>query len=472
MSPSLVIHWRSSFQLILRIYRSPTSQNINLETVNPFPNPKFYACVDYQDDYVQPLILQALATCVSPNSYALISSLSSLPTPATPVLQIKPYEAIDFTHVLAHPSTSIANAYITRIALIRKHYLARTISAWNSKTPNNPLQNLTKPTIDFELDYSEFLDEALLEAYEIHQSFDRNAALPPESQEWWILKPGMSDRGQGIRLFSTEAQLRSIFEEWDLDSEPNSEPGSASIMEPPPIDPDISTEVKGKDIITSHLRHFVVQPYIDSPLLLLEFLNRKFHLRSYVLAIGALRVYIYDEFLALFATQPYHPPSFPFNPNVHLTNTCLEPPTSTATTANAPNPSTIALFSTLPSPLHLPGQWKSTTKDTIATATGQLFLAAARTQRAHFQVLPNTFEIFGVDWLVDAHGAVWLLEVNAFPDFAQSGDVGKGVVQGVWEGAVELLVDEAGFFPGRRADGGKVEKSGMRMVLDVDLGVR
>jgi D-alanine-D-alanine ligase-like ATP-grasp enzyme len=34
-----------------------------------------------------------------------------------------------------------------------------------------------------------------------------------------------------------------------------------------------------------------------------------------------------------------------------------------------------------------------------------------------FQTLPNAFELFGVDFLVDANGDVWLLELNAYPDF-------------------------------------------------------
>lgn len=358
-----------------------------------------------------------------------------------------------------------------RKALIRKNYLARTVAAWTSKNPTNLLQTMTKPTLDFELDYSEFLDDALLEAYELHESFARNQTLPPDSQEWWILKPGMSDGGQGIRLFGTEVHLRSIFEEWDSDSEIDPESERVSHLETPTLDANTPAQAQGTGIITSHLRHFIVQPYIDPPLLLSEFHNRKFHLRSYVLALGALRVYVYNELLALFATEPYQPPSYPFNRYIHLTNTCLHTPTLTDPTNSVDNPK-IVLFSALPSPPHLPGDWKSTVKKTIAAATGELFLAAARTQSTHFQPLPNAFEIFGVDWLLDSHGAPWLLEVNAFPDFAQSGDVGRGVVQGVWEGVLKLLVAKWGFLSGGMKEIGEPEDMKMQMVLDVDLGRR
>ena len=86
--------------------------------------------------------------------------------------------------------------------------------------------------------------------------------------------------------------------------------------------------------MTSHLRHFIAQPYIHPPLLLPPELvaalgNRKFHIRTYVLAVGALKVYVYKDMLALFAAKPYIPSRAPDSvPNddlsAHLTNTCLQ----------------------------------------------------------------------------------------------------------------------------------------------------
>ena len=442
--------------------------------------PSFHALINYEDPYVQPLILSALERKLPPSSYRLISSLSDLPTPSTPCLQIRSYESLDFHHLMAHPQTSLANAYIIRKALIRKHWLAHTISSWLSKHPDSILKNHVKPTPDFELDYAEFLDEALVEAYELHESFARNAPLADNApeREWWILKPSMSDRGQGIRLFSNEDELRSIFEEWEADA-PDSD------LSEPDSDPDNKPSDRNNDgnesrsaaaaIMTSHLRHFVAQPYISPPLLLPSLGNRKFHLRSYVLAAGALRVYIHEEMLALFAARPYEPPSSSLDLGIHLTNTCLQPHPRSSN----PHPNPVHLLSTLP----LPFPHTSLT-DQISTATAQLFEAAARAQMVYFQTLPNAFEIFGVDWLVDEGGTAWLLEVNAFPDFAQSGPEGEGVVRGVWEEAVGIAVggffgvgDERGFFGvgeekgffGVGEDKGN-RKGGMRKVLDIDLG--
>lgn len=428
----------------------------------------FHALINYEDPYVQPLILGALESHLPPISYTLISSMRSLPMPTSPVLQITSYETIDFTHLLDHPSTSVANAYVIRKALIRKHYLAHTISAWSSKNPNGTLKEYVKLTLDFELDYAEFLDEALIEAYELQESFVRNEALPPAEREWWILKPGMSDRGQGIRLFSTESELKNIFEGWEeselvSDDEP--------VLELAMTKGETHASALGTStdaVITSQLRHFVVQQYIHPPLLLPSHQNRKFHLRCYALAIGALRVYVYEDLLALFAPLPYTDPSHPgpFNPHVHLTNTCLQ---------TQPSSKIVRLLSSLPSTApNLAQDWKSSAFTQIATATGELFLAAARTQSTHFQPLPNAFEVFGVDWLLDATGHAWLLEVNAFPDFAQSGDEGKAVVRGLWEGILGLVVGEFfdGVRDGKAGDGHEVENWGMKEVLNVDLGRR
>lgn len=63
---------------------------------------------------------------------------------------------------------------------------------------------------------------------------------------------------------------------------------------------------------------------------------------------------------------------------------------------------------------------------------------------------------------------MWLLEVNAFPDFARSGELGRGVVGGVWEAVVGLVVEGGVLGGGGEGKG----KGGMREVLDVDLGRR
>lgn len=461
---------------------------------------KIYALINYEDPYVQPLILSALEKRLPSSSYELITSLSQLPTPSSRLLQFVQYESIDFDHLMEHSSTSLANAYVIRKALIRKHYLSTTIANWITKYPDSVLKKHVKPSVEFEVDYAEFLDDALVEAWELKESWARNEELGDDEdgasssrKEWWILKPGMSDRGQGIRLFSSEQELTEIFEEWDPDSDNEDEEEDA------PSDSNTQQLKIEKDedngIITSQLRHFIAQPYIHPPLLLTPPNNpisdlRKFHIRTYILATGALKLHVYKPMLALFAAHPYLPPwSTDVEPNsqesmrAHLTNTCLQD--------SGDREGSVGLFWDLPDTLptqpsfsgsstseggdagrkvNVPSNWKDTIFQQICDITGSTFEAAARGMSIHFQPLPNSFEIFGLDFMVGINEETgglntWLLEVNAFPDFRQTGSDLQGLVNGLMEGAVEKGIKP--FFGLEGAENGDMVE-----VLDVDLGRR
>ncbi|KAL2364963.1 hypothetical protein RJZ56_002111 [Blastomyces dermatitidis] len=456
----------------------------------PFKIPKFYALVECQDPYVQPLVIQAIRARLHDIPYELIFSLCELPDTSSPLLQYRVYEQCDFEHVLSHPTTSLVNTYVIRKALIRKHFLSNTVSNWVVKHPNSVLKTHYKPAVDFELDYAEFLDEALVEAYELRESFEANEGKEKAEKEWWILKPGMSDRGQGIRLFNSESSLQEIFEGWE-DGQSDSEDGVDS--EDGNVDANANKESENDDnrdvnhgIITSQLRHFIAQPYIHPPLLLPSESNRKFHIRTYVLAVGSLQVYVYREMLALFADKPYLPPWHSSGDRIddltrHLTNTCLQTDRDGTAKRNAVR-RFWALEDTAPSSfsssttgdLDSNTNWKESVYEQICAVTGEVFEAAARGMLVHFQTLPNAFEVFGVDFLVDSSGKVWLLELNAFPDFRQTGDdLKEDVVGRLFEAIMEVAVKP---FFGIEKDieraRGRAEALGLQLVRDLDMGMR
>jgi hypothetical protein len=408
---------------------------------------------------VQPLIVDALQTLQS-TPVRLISSLSDLPDPTDRVLQFTSYESLHFEHAMQHPRTSLVCAYVIRKALIRKHFLSNTVSTWLVKHPDSKLAKHFKPCVHFELDYAEFLDEALVDAWDLHESMTENEQKESAADRaWWILKPGMSDGGNGIRLFSSLDELQAIFEEWDneepdSDAEVHSDDGSGSEGK--------QGAVLDGNAMTSQLRHFIVQPYIDPPLLLPEYGNRKFHIRAYVLAVGALKVYVYREMLALFAARAYASPSSTGGADAldlgqHLTNTCFQDETTKS--------SSVHRFWDLESVV-MPGGWKEAMFRQICDVTGEVFEAAAREQMVHFQAIPNGFEVFGVDFLVDKDANVWLLELNAYPDFKQTGvDLQDAVVGGLFREVTKVAV--APFF-------GQVESDSadMPLVKSLDLGRR
>lgn len=122
-----------------------------------------YSIIDCDVPYVGELVEKALVSRLGDNAQTKrISSISELPDSSSPVFQYCEYERIDFEHMLSRPSTSLGCAYIIRKALIRKHYLSNTVANWISKHPDSVLRKHFKPAFDFELDYAEFLDEALL----------------------------------------------------------------------------------------------------------------------------------------------------------------------------------------------------------------------------------------------------------------------------------------------------------------------
>ncbi|KAK0628880.1 survival protein sure-like phosphatase/nucleotidase [Bombardia bombarda] len=469
------------------------------EAVANEKKPHLYALIDYGDTYVQPLILAAIKSLLQgssnnnsnwslstpPSTTAEVSLASLVPdsNSNSKILQITEYEKIDFEYAAAHPHTSLVNSYMIRKALIRKHFLSATVESWVAKHPSSVLRTHVKRSEAFEVDYAEFLDDALVEAFDLRASLERNERIVMQEKgrgkEWWILKPSMSDRGQGIRLFSTMEELQGIFDGWEEnmsdsedEDEDDDEAGGGGGGDGDG-DGDDDNDDGGTAVRSSHLRHFVAQPYIDAPLLLPALGNRKFHIRTYVVAIGSLRVYVYRDMLALFAAKPYQAP-ISVSPtatgedgdgdgdgdeetndlDAHLTNTCLQGD------AGSVNNDSVHRFWDLPLADIDIGMAESIFGQ-ICAITGDVFEAAARGMMVHFQPMENAFEVYGLDFLVDEGGQAWLLEVNAFPDFKQTGGDLSGVVAGFWTGVLRLAV--AASAP--TADG-------MVLVRDVDLGRR
>ncbi|KAK4229454.1 tubulin-tyrosine ligase [Podospora fimiseda] len=421
--------------------------------------PTTYLLVNYADDYVQPLILNAIEKLIPSSLYTLLNTPANWHPTTNPdislksllpsddkdskVIQIMPYESLDFEYAAENPERTLINSYMIRKALIRKHYLGVTVDNWVTKNPSSVLKRNVKRAEGFEVDYAEFLDDAVVECWDLKESMEKNESLEEDQREWWILKPGMSDRGQGIRLFSSMDELQQIFDEWEVDQ--------------PDSDDEEASENEAEGVMASHLRHFIAQPYIHPPLLIN---NRKFHIRVYVLCIGSLKIYVYRDMLALFSSKEYSPPTFDTEElDRHLTNTCLQGQV-------AKEADSVKRFWELDLQRErLEGIWKQ-----IKEVTGEVFEAAARGMMMHFRPEREGFEVYGLDFLVSAGGGededkAFLLEVNAFPDFKQTGEGLTGVVGGFWEGVVGVAL---GGFLGEKVEGEGVE--GMEFVRGVELG--
>lgn len=346
------------------------------------------------------------------------------------------YEQLNLDNLSNPTSNYFSNSYIYRKALIRKHFLAHTIHNYITKNTESILKKAALESYTIDLDYAEFLDDSLDENWELRQELE-------SEQKWWIVKPSMSDKGQGIRIFKTINQLQEIFDSFDEGVNTDDEYDTDDNQEEDDEDeenPKSANKIDDNKIIISQLRHFIVQEYLSNPLLLPSMDNKKFHIRCYITCRGDLQVFVYDRMLALFAPTPFkklitesdndhisHTDSFnPTDLNFlqsHLTNTCLQ-------IDDTIKELSVMEFDHL---TDITAENKLKIKQQIHEITHDLFLAAVSVNRLNFQPLPNAFETYGVDFLVDDQFNVKILEVNAYPDFKQTGDSLKGLIDELFD---------------------------------------
>lgn len=171
------------------------------------------------------------------------SILSTLPPPPpSSLIQWASYDCIDHALTASQPNCVLSSSYTIRKALIRKHFLARCIQSFLVKRPESLLAKAVPLTWDIDISYADELDEMWSdELWDLGTMLD---ASNGSTKQWFILKPGMADRGMGIRLFDSKDALQSIFQEFDHD--PDEE------------------EADETSVMTSQLRHFVLQVSVPS----------------------------------------------------------------------------------------------------------------------------------------------------------------------------------------------------------------
>lgn len=183
--------------------------------------------------------------------------------------------------------------------------------------------------------------------------------------------------------------------------------------------------------------------YIEKPLLLKR---HKFHLRVYILCIGALRVFVFEKMLILIAAHEYDL-SDTDNIYGHLTNTARA-----AESEHFDERKFVKVLEDLPQ--YLCSERPDLAPDTdaanaiivkmkqdIFSITHELF-KAFENEYTVFAPMTNCFEIFGLDFMVDGELNMSLLEVNPGPDFKQTGGKLKNVISELWEQTLQLVLDD------------------------------
>lgn len=185
-----------------------------------------------------PLTSSLIYTSIA--SLGLSSSiLSVVPSPPSILIQWASYDCINHALTASEPNHVLSSSYTIRKALIRKHFLARCIQSYLVKRPESYLAKVVPLTWDIDIAYADELDEMWSdELWDLGSTLDANSG---DIKRWFILKPGMTDRGMGIRLFDSKDALHSIFQEFDRDPDDDEAPETIT------------------SVMTSQLRHFVLQ---------------------------------------------------------------------------------------------------------------------------------------------------------------------------------------------------------------------
>ncbi|KAG8870014.1 hypothetical protein FRB97_000431 [Tulasnella sp. 331] len=409
-----------------------------------------------------------------PKKVTIVSKLPLDDNATTTLLQWSTYD--DMSHILTleysqKPSSRpvLSSSYTIRKALIRKHFLHRTFVNYVAKHPDSILVKAVPRTWSIELAFADELDELWSdELWELGQKLDES----PQSTavNWWILKPGMADRGMGIRLFHDKASLTKIFESFE-------DPDSDGEDEREERGSEDTGDSDNTGVAMSQLRHFVIQEYLPNPLLVDPSeakisgapeapqaptgVGRKFHLRAYCAASGALKLYLCPRILALFAPSPYSVPIVcetgpdddegrggHIDLTPHLTNTSLQ-------RDNVDIDGNVRLLDELigcqvypSSPdgpkRHLAPEDISNIVNQVAEILTETFQAALA-MSVHFQPLPNVFEIFGADLLVtynnqDDSLQVHILEMNAEPAIELTGKRLQWILDDFFQGVANVCV--------------------------------
>lgn len=194
-----------------------------------------------------------------------------------------------------------ASSYLVRKGLSRKAQLSLQLRRFCSKNPLSVLHASVPYTIildtwnafeEMKLDFgrgtfASFEDHGITKA-PLRQRLDWCLVDAKSTMEedihqgkTWILKPSVTNKGMDIAVVDSWEGVLTALEEAD------------------------------------HVREWVLQRYVERPLLVG---GHKFHLRVYVLCVGALRVFVYDRILMLIAAHKYDPSDLE-DIYGHLTNT-------------------------------------------------------------------------------------------------------------------------------------------------------
>ncbi|XP_055388172.1 tubulin glycylase 3B [Condylostylus longicornis] len=220
----------------------------------------------------------------------------------------------------------------------------------------------------------------------------------------WILKPANSCRGNGILI---EKSYNEIIE--FVNKNPN--------------------------------RKFIVQKYIERPLLIY---NTKFDIRQYFLMTITdqfISIWMYKDCYLKFSSQEYD--IHDFKESIHITNNSVQKKYQNSSTRNQKLPKQnmwhlkeFLLYlkdeNNIDEDIWYKNIYPTMKKNIISIVSGSL---------DETELIPNSFEIYGCDFILDKNLIPILLEINANPDMSASTKVTAKLCPQVLDDLIKVVID-------------------------------
>ncbi|XP_073822757.1 tubulin tyrosine ligase-like 3A [Musca autumnalis] len=235
-------------------------------------------------------------------------------------------------------------------------------------------------------------------------------------QNLWIIKPANKCRGRGILLSNN---LKKI----------------VNIVNPP---------------IASKSR-YVVQKYMERPLIIHQ---TKFDIRQWFLisSINPLMIWMYKECYLRFSSQEYTLTNH--HESVHLTNHAIQKKYTNNGKRDKRLPSENMWDSySFQAYLRQIGK-QEVWLERIYPGMRKAIVAAILVSQDHMERTPNTFELFGADFMICENFYPWLIEINSNPDLGATTSVTARMCPQCLEDVIKVVIDRRNDF---KADVGNFE---------------
>ncbi|XP_055642321.1 tubulin glycylase 3A-like isoform X2 [Toxorhynchites rutilus septentrionalis] len=218
----------------------------------------------------------------------------------------------------------------------------------------------------------------------------------------WIVKPGNKCRGRGIHLMNNIKQI-------------------ITMVNPP---------------IVSKTR-YVIQKYIERPLIIH---NTKFDIRQWfmITSVQPLIIWFYKESYLRFSSQQYN--LMNYHESVHLTNHAIQKKYHNAERDERLPHENMWDCHTFQAYLRQIGKYEMWS-ERIYPGMQKAIIGSLLACQDNMDRRPNTFELYGADFMITEDFYPWLIEINSSPDLAPSTSVTARLCPQCVEDTIRVVID-------------------------------